>query len=140
MAQLPVSFINNDSDYFSHQLRQDNYHRRVPYNEFVRVIKPDNFCSGTVKSREVILEKINPQNSLEERIQKSIWDWQLSSIDEKKCKGIIMHNETFYELLNNDMPYGNGKIRMGCGDGKVQFMGINILRTIDIEKGEFLLC
>lgn len=135
--------ICNDSDYFSHQLRQDNYHRRVPYNEFVRVVKVDNDCFGTIKTREVILEKINPQNSLEERIQKAIWDWQLSSIEEKKCKGIIMHPETFYDLMRFDMnnnPYNSGRIRMGCGDGKTQFMGINILKTVDIEKGEFLLC
>ncbi len=114
-----------------------NYHKQPPYNEFVRVIKPDNFCSGTVKSREVILEKINPQNSLEERIQKAMWDWQLDSINEKKCKGIIMHFDSYYELMNN---FNSGKIQLGYEDNKARFMGINIIKTTDIEKGEFLLC
>jgi hypothetical protein len=91
------------------------------------------------RTRKVLTEKRNLRDSVEYILQNRINEWQLIRIHHEPINFIIMHPETYIDLyrefsINSIYMWKNPHF-----SDNISYRGIKVLRSVDIERGEFIL-
>ncbi len=85
-------------------------------------------------TRIVLIEKRNTALNYDYRLHELIYEYCFKQNGNKSPKAIIMHPETLFELLSGKCPeiqYGNSN--------SFWYTGLKVIRSYDIEIGEFLI-
>ena len=93
------------------------------------------------KTRKVLVEKRNLRDSVEYILQNRLNEWELTQIKYTPIRFIVMHPETYidiYKEFSSNSIYTWINPHM-VNSSSISYRGIEVLRSIDIEKGEFLI-